>query len=181
MIKLNRQKGFTLVELIWAAALALFVLLAIFGALQVAMRGAIVSNKIAQFTDQGSSALRVMDRYIRQAMILSEANENYLRFSTEKPAAENQNITIEFRLYNRVLYMSIDGKQRKIAENVRNEELGIPLFRYYKDDNIEITDPTIRLSESKIIKITLIIDDNLSKEPEAIRLEDSVFLRNFSI
>jgi hypothetical protein len=165
----------------WAAALAVFVLMAVFGALQVGMRGAIVSNKITQFTDQGTSAIRVMDRYIRQAMILSEAQNYYLRFSTEKPSMDNENMTVEFRLYNRVLYINVDGKTRKIAENVRNQDLGIPVFRYYTDDNVELTDQTLWLSQSKIIKITLIIDDNLQKEPEAIRLEDSIFLRNFSI
>lgn len=179
--KAKEENGFTLVELMWAALLTVMLVASVFGALQVGMKASTSASKVAQFVDQGTTAMRVMERYLRQAMVLAETDRFYIRISTEKGTEDNEYITVEYYLYNGVLYQRIEGKESKLAENVRNAEKNLPLFVYLDENGSEITDPTLRQSETRIIKINLYLDDDLAKDPAGIYLTSQVSLRNFNL
>lgn len=177
----KHENGYTLVELVWAAALAVLLLISIFGALQVGMRGANTSLKMTSFSDSGTSTMRVMSRYIRQAMVLSQTEDNYLRFSVERSQQDNVYSTVEFRIYNRSIYMIVDGREKVLARNIRNQDMNVPLLTYLGENYQVITDTTLRKSQSRSIVIQIIIDDDLNSEPAPLRLKETVSLRNFNI
>lgn len=175
------EDGFTLIELMWAMVLAVMLLGAVFGALQVGMRSSLMTSKTTFFVDQATSSIRVMQKYVRQASIISSAQPNYLRISVEKATAENRYDVYEFYISNKRLYERVNGFEKVLAENVRNVDLNVPLFRYYKEGGAEITDPTLRLSLTRSIKITLVVDDDLNNEPPKVTITETVFLRNFNL
>jgi type II secretory pathway pseudopilin PulG len=177
----SRQYGFTLVELMWAMLLTVILLLSVFGALQVGMKASVSTTRAAIFLDQGTAAIRSMGRYLRQAMVIAEAQPYYIRLTIEKGNQDNQYLTIEYYIYNGILYQRIKNVEKRLVENVRNMEKGLPLFTYFDSNGNEITDPTLRKSETRIIKINLFIDDNLNREPAGLALTDQVFLRNFNL
>lgn len=181
MRNLRNEHGFTLVELMWAMVLAVLLLGSVFSALQVGMRSSLLTSKTATFIDQGTSAIRTMQKYIRQASLINEARSDYLRISVEKPSGENVYDTYEYYIQGNKLYQKINGTPRVILENVCNTSLNKPLFRYYGEGESEITDPSLVRSFTRAIKITLFIDDNLNKEPPSIKIEETVYLRNFNL
>jgi|GEM_PF-6021276 len=179
-LKENEENGFTLVELMWAVLLVVILLASVFGALQVGMKTSVSTSKVSLFIDQGTAALRLMEKNLRQAMILSELEPYYIKILTETGTA-NSHITVEYYVYNGTLYQRINGRERRLAENVRNIEKNMPLFVYIDENGSEIAEISLRKSKTKIIKINLYLDDDLGKDPAGIYLNSQVFLRNFNL
>lgn len=178
----KNDDAFTIVELMWSILLVVILLTSVFGALRVGLRGSLLTNKTTQFVDSGTTAARVMQKYIRQAVILNSTDNNYLRVSVEKSSEENSFNIIEFYIDGDKLYQKINNSNPiLLAENVKNNQLGIPLFTYYREGGHEIADPTLRKSLTRSIRIMIIIDDNLTKEPPRVTVSETVFLRNFNI
>ena len=177
----GNESGFTLVELMWASALTVLILGALFAALRVGMTGDLLTGKRVQATDQGMTSMRLMEKYVRQAMVLS-LTENY-RIDFSVPRADDSNVLedLSFRLVNGKLYYYRRGSGRVICENVRNQELSRPVFRYFNRYNAEIRDPSLRRSETTKIQLYLIIDDDMNRTPAPVELVTEVSLRNFNI
>lgn len=178
--KVTEESGYTLVELLWATLLTLLVLASVLGALQVGMRSTTVASKTTFFVDRGTAAVRTMQKHIRQAAVLAETDSNYLRITVERSSVENVFDTYEFYIFNRKLYKRVNGKEKVIVENVVNQDVNVPLFRYFKEGGQEITDPTLRKSFTRSIQITVVMDDNLNEEPPQFTVSEMVALRNFN-
>lgn len=177
----NSERGFTLVEMLWASALTLIVVAATFGALRVGLVGGMAISDRIQATDEGTLSMRLMERYIRQAMILTDCRDYYLKFSIEKPSGGNDYDEIVIKLYGDKLYLIRNGTGKVIANNVRNEDLGEPIFNYYNVNNQKIEDETLRQSETTLIETKILIDENIQENPEPLEVESDITLRNFNI
>jgi len=62
-----------------------------------------------------------------------------------------------------------------ISSYVRNTP---PIFKYYNADGNEITEHPIRLSDTKVMKVHLIVNVSPSHQPGDVELESYVQLRN---
>lgn len=178
---MKKQYGFTLIEMMWAAALTLIVLAAVFGALRVGLLGGLNITKSIRFNDEGTAAVRVIERYLRQAMVLSETQDNYIRFSVEDSAQDNVYKTIEIGINGNELYYTMDGNKYVLSENVRNYFTGDPVFTYIANNGAEITDPTLRKSQTTMVRVHLIFDDDPDSPPPAFEVTTDISLRNFNI
>lgn len=175
------EHGFTLVELMWASALTVILLGVLFAALRVGMVGDLLTGKRVQSTDQGMTSLRLMEKYLRQAMVLSVTEDYRVDFSVPTAASADQLEQQSFRIVNGKLYFYRGVSGRVICENVRNQNLGKPLIRYFDRTNTEISDAGLRRSETTKVRIYLVIDDDLNRTPVPLELTTEVSLRNFNI
>lgn len=175
------QHGFTLVEMMWAAALTLIVLAAVFAALRVGLLGGLNITRSVQFGDEGTTAARIIERYLRQAMVLSETDDNYIRFSIEDSVQDNVYKTIEIGINGSELYYTVDGNKYVLSENLQNYFTGDSVFTYIANDGNTITDPTLRKSQTTMIRVHLIFDDDLDSPPPAFEVTTDISLRNFNI
>lgn len=62
-----------------------------------------------------------------------------------------------------------------ISSYVRNAP---PIFQYYNEQGVEITNPTLRLLDTRLIKILLVVNVDPNRPPDEFNLESSVQLRN---
>lgn len=177
----KKENGFTLVELMWASALTVIILAVLFTALRVGLFGNLITGARIQATDEGAASLRLMERYIRQAMIISDAQDYRIEFSVQNPTNPDTYETLAFRLLSRKLYYYRRGTGKLISSNVRNAELGKPIFKYYDSDGKEITDSTLKKTMTTLIQIELVIDDKLNEPPAPLNITSQVSLRNFNI
>ena len=178
----RKEDGFTLVELLWASAITLVVLAALFAALSTGLSGSSMLGSKVQATDEGMTSMRLMERYIRQAAILSICEENRIKFSINTGSEGSYNYEdVTFQILGTNLQFVRDSTSKVICRNVRNGTLGIPLFRYFDNQGEEILDPTLVKSKTTLIRITLIIDNNISEPPSPLYIGTDINLRNFNI
>lgn len=179
---INEERGFTLVELLWASALTLVVLAALYAALSTGLTGSSMLSPRVQATDEGMTSIRLMERYIRQALILSICEKYQLKFSINTGGTgvyEYEDIT--FKISGTELLFVKGSYTKVICRNVKNVALNVPLFRYFDNKGNEITDPTLIKSYTTLVRVELVIDDNLSKPPSPLYLRTDINLRNFNI
>jgi len=62
-----------------------------------------------------------------------------------------------------------------ITPYVRNDP---PIFKYYDNQGVELTDPAARLNDTKLIKVYLVINIDPNRPPDEFELESYVQLRN---
>lgn len=178
----GKEDGFTLVELLWASALTLVVLAALFATLSTGLTGSLMLGPKVQATDEGMTSVRLMERYIRQAAILSICEENRIKFSINTGSEWSYSYEdITFQVTGTNLQFIRNSTSKVICTNVRNGTLGIPLFRYFDNQGQEISDPTLVKSRTTLIRTNLVIDDKISEPPSPLYLETDINLRNFNI
>ena len=77
-------------------------------------------------------------------------------------------------------YPAPDDEVLTVSDAVRNDEEGVPIFRYYDSNGVEITDYT-QVFDVAFVTVTLIININPIRKPDEFTLRSSATLRNLKV
>lgn len=175
------EKGFTLVELLVAFSILVFIVLAVSLMLEGGYNTyAKVDNQIVA-QDEARRNLFRMTKYVRQCKQITQAASYELTITSD---IDDDTVPEIVRFYltesNRKLNQTVDGTETtELGKYVANVSTSRAIFTYYGADGNEITDMGYARTASRSIKITLVIDANTSEPPVAYELESTVALRNF--
>jgi prepilin-type N-terminal cleavage/methylation domain-containing protein len=178
---LMKEKGFTLVELLWVMS---FIVIVLTAAYLIFESGLTLSQRTeAQIRTQEETrkALRIMTRYARQAenLLSDEVTASAFGFSAELDGNNATTEWVHFYLSGTDLMMQLEETvtiETRLAQDVKNEVYGEPLFTYYDVNGNEIENVGDRPSDTKRVKMKIITETTATQGPYS--LETDVFLRN---
>lgn len=178
------EKGFTLVELMWAASFMFIVLAASYLVYETGLRSSSVTTDMSVAQEEARRAERLITRYLRQARSLkSDTVTDYrLGFYAQLNASATVTQYLLVEIVNETdLRLTVNGAARGTFRWVRNAQVSpaVPLFTYYDRNGAEVADPARRASDSRSIRVTIVADPALNRQPAAYRLSTLVKLRNF--
>lgn len=193
-----KQNGFTLLEVLISIAIFVFIALAVgnFGANIFSMNASTQANLSAQL--DGRKVLKHLVAELRSASPsslgsypLEQAGTSTLIFYTnldEDTAKERVRYYLSgSTLYRGVIHpsgnpLSYAGAEKtdSLIHNVSNDS-NTPLFEYFDSNQAGTSSPLVQpvtLADVRLIRATIIIDENPARPPSPITITTQVMMRN---
>lgn len=177
-IDLRSQKGFSLTELLVASVILSMVVIA---AMNVYTNGQNAYNYLQGRVDNIQAArlgIDYLSRETRAALQINAATDNSLTFTGDYDGnGTSNNMAYTYNSSNKTLIRTLDGVTKVISNGVINT-VSQPVFVYYDQDDIQITNPSNYI-QARMIKIYLYVDANTNDKPSrAILLTTKIEFRN---
>ena len=175
------ESGFTLVELLVASSIMVFVILGVSLMLEGGYNTyAKVDNQVVAQSEARRNLFR-MAKYIRQCKQITQADTYELTITSD---IDDDDVpeTVHFYLTdaNAKLIQTVDGTDTtELGKYVANVPASTAIFTYYDAAGSQITDMSYARTASRSMKIKLMIDASATESPDAYELESIVSLRNF--
>lgn len=192
--RINTKPGFTLIETILMIMVFIIIIVALFSAIVRGLDIYRFSAEQAYSVDEARRGIEVMVKEIRSAQpgddgsyVIEKANDFEFAFFAD----------IDHDLQTEKVRYYLDGTNFKkgvvepsgspIQYPLENEQLTIlsryvrnppPVFRYFNGDGEELTELAIRLSDTKMMRVSLVINIDPNRPPVEFYLESDVQLRN---
>ena len=192
--RINTKPGFTLIETILMIMVFIIIIVALFSAIVRGLDIYRFSAEQAYSVDEARRGIEVMVKEIRSAQpgddgsyVIEKANDFEFAFFAD----------IDHDLQTERVRYYLDGTNFKkgVAEPsgsptqylLENEQLTIlskyvrnppPIFRYFNGSGEELTESAIRLSDTKMMRVSLVINIDPNRPPVEFYLESDVQLRN---
>ncbi len=181
LFKKRKDKGFTLVELLWVTSFIFIVLTAAFFIAETGLNVSRSTTGWVQAQSDARQAERIITRYLRQAKALDsyKVGDYNLGFYAEVDGDESSPEYFEVKFENTNLILSRDGNEQILSTIARNVGNNQPLFAYYDRNGNLIPEVSRRAGDTRSIRITVITDSDPSAEPPPYTLTTLVKLRNF--
>ncbi|HAW60537.1 MAG TPA: hypothetical protein DCW86_03625 [Actinobacteria bacterium] len=166
-------------ELLLVASITFIALVGAYNLYETSLGTHRISDEQLRAQEIARRNLFLTSKNIRQSKEIRLAQDNLIEIKSDIDDDEIGEV-VRFFLQDSEFYQTVEGgSSRKLADCVRNQTLGRPIFIYYDLNHAEInpTDPKI-LTHTRSIKIRLVIDVNEKEPPPAYTLESEVKLRN---
>lgn len=194
--------GFSLAELMVAMSLGLVILGVVYFIFESSLTSYRLVDETSQATRAASYAMHQMTRYVRETQAIEPqtggwqggAGDYTLRYRADRDDdGEFEQVYYYLDAENRLIEqvdefpLGTSTEARVLATGVRNAEVSNPLFRYYRmitaTGTVECTAGPSgmdggRLTGTKVVRITLVVDVDPSKRPEPFSARSDVYLRN---
>jgi hypothetical protein len=190
--RLRDDEGFSLSELIIVVGLIGFVLGAIYAANQALVRGGQVSETQARFSRDAGEPVRISEKSIMQMIKLESASPSSITFLTDRnldeapervtisatPATGTKAHSFRYEIWQLNAARTSAVKKTDVywTDICYNIPAGVPLFRFYDSEGLEITNMTLALSETRSIRMQLF----LQYQGSEFRGDKIIYLRNMS-
>lgn len=196
-IKNNSQAGFSLIELIAAISILVMMLAAVWVFI---LRGYEFQElELQQIVNQEEArkAIETMAKEIREAdqadngaYAIDTATATTFIFYSDIDNDDNRE-KVEYRLEGTEIIKEVyepsefpvtypsEGEETVVAQNIQNEAVNI--FNYYDGSYTGSEDPLafpVNITNIRLVQITVIIDNNPNREPDAFTLSTDVQIRN---
>ncbi|MDI6891985.1 MAG: hypothetical protein QMD08_03170 [Actinomycetota bacterium] len=174
-----REKGISLVELLLVASITFIALVGAYNLFETSLSTHRISDEQLRAQEIARRNLLLTSKNIRQSKEMRLAQDYLIEVKSDIDDDEVGEV-VRFYLQGGEFYQTVEGgTPRKLADCVRNQTLGRPIFIYYDLNHAEINpaDPRV-LTHTRSVKIRLVIDVNEKELPPAYTLESEVKLRN---
>lgn len=176
---LRTEDGVTLLELMVYGVLIVVILSGAYTIYQASEMIYVTANGQAEAQGSGRIAQASLTKHVRMAESFQLAGDYAINIRAD---IDDNNIwdKIEYYAVSGTLYRRInDGAQEFIMDGLQNETLATPIFAYYDMDGASLTtDTASRITKTHKVDISLIIDSDPERLPEAYILTNRVTLRN---
>lgn len=183
--KILGEAGFSLVELLTACSVLVFVVLAVSLMLEggYSTYGKVNDQIAAQ--EEARRNLFIMAKYIRQCKQITQAGDYELIINSD---IDDDSTPEKVRFY--LLDANGDSiyELKETVDDTTTSTLGRyvvnmasseAIFAYYRGDGDKITDMEQAKTATRTLTIALDVDVNMSEKPDTYKLESTVRLRNF--
>jgi len=196
-MKIHLRSGFTLIEMIVTIAVASLLFIALMTMIVVIYRANSASLEQAQYLDSARQAIAIFTRDAREidyavtgAYPLVTLSPNEFSFysdidpddMTEYIIYELASSSLVRRVYSAAgtppTYNTTPDTVSVLATNVRNHEVGSPLFTYFDGASNEVADPDTHIVAIRSVQMTLIINPDDMATTSNFVLDGKATLRN---
>jgi len=188
------SSGFTLIETIIMIVVFVIIIVALFSGIVRGLNAYRYSYEQAYAVDEARRGIEVMIKEIKNARPgddgsypLKKVNDFEFIFFAD---IDSDNQVEQVRYYlegtdfkkgvinpsgSPIGYLSQNEEITVLSKYVRNPP---PVFRYFNGNGDELIESAVRLSDTKMMRVTLVINIDPNRPPVEFRLESDIQLRN---